>query len=82
MTNHFDDLNFLEQLNSQIEKADLLIKQYKEKGNKIHVKGNHELSYSFWVNNFKADYAVHFDIVWRELFGYFEKYEYFRNFVN
>lgn len=41
-----------------------MIQSYREKGNKIHVKSTNEVAYCIWINNFKADYAVHFDIVW------------------
>ena len=46
------------------------------------MKGNHEISYQFWVNNFKADYAVHFNIVWNELCKFMESHTYYSNFVN
>ena len=58
------------------------MKLYKEKGNKIHFKGNHELSYVFWINHFKTDYAVHFDIFWNQFEKYMGKIDYFNIFIN
>lgn len=33
-------------------------------GKSVHINGNNELSICFWLNSFRFDYAVHFDVFW------------------
>ena len=48
-----------------------------KKKNKIHIHGNNELSYIFWISKFKADYTVHFDIFWNALVDFISKFPFY-----
>ena len=59
-------------------KAEHIVDQYKLKNNRIHIHGAHEISFNFWVNTFKADYAVHFDVFWTAFVDYLHKDPFYR----
>lgn len=59
-----------------------MVKIYTEKGNKIHIKGNNQLSFAFWINKFKSEYALHFDIFWNSFFEYMIQMPFYSNFIS
>jgi hypothetical protein len=69
-------------LEAELAKVQEIQVNYLKKNNKIHVKGNHELSHVFWVNTFKAEYAVHFDIFWNGLINFLGKFSFFDIFIS
>ena len=79
---HFDETDFVEYLEKEIVKCEQIVKLYAQKKNKIHINGNNQLSYVFWISKFKSDYAVHFDIFWKTLVDFLSNFSFYEAFIS
>ncbi len=48
----------------------------------VHISANTDMTVSFWVNSFKADYAVHFNVFWDSFIELTKQLSYYQKFIS